>query len=318
MGRDMRLKSAALILCCGFLLYAIPARAGVYYVTVAGLGGEPDYEQEFTSLATDLDRLLKASGTDAHVYTLDGNDATRAHMMDVLGKVASQAKPDDDFVLILIGHGSYDGVEYKFNLVGPDITAADLAALSDRIAAKRQLIVNTTSSSGGSIPALEKRGRCVIAATKSGTEKNATVFARYWVEALHDPEADLDKNGAVSALEAFQYATKKTASFYDAQKRLATEHAVFDDTGHHDPVREPATDTGEGLLLSNFTLIRLGAAQKAYNDPAKRALLAQKEELERKIDTLKYQKLAMSQDDYKNQLTAALLELAKVQDQLDK
>jgi len=318
MGRDMRLKSAALILCCGFLLYAIPARAGVYYVTVAGLGGEPDYEQEFTSLATDLDRLLKASGTDAHVYTLDGNDATRAHMMDVLGKVASQAKPDDDFVLILIGHGSYDGVEYKFNLVGPDITAADLAALSDRIAAKRQLIVNTTSSSGGSIPALEKRGRCVIAATKSGTEKNATVFARYWVEALHDPEADLDKNGADSALEAFQYATKKTASFYDAQKRLATEHAVFDDTGHHDPVREPATDTGEGLLLSNFTLIRLGAAQKAYNDPAKRALLAQKEELERKIDTLKYQKLAMSQDDYKNQLTAALLELAKVQDQLDK
>ncbi len=156
----MRLKSASLILlCCGFLLSAIPARAGVYYVTVAGLGGEPDYEQEFTSLASDLDRLLKASGTDTHVYTLDGNDATRAHLTDVLAKVAGQAKPDDDFVLILIGHGTYDGVEYKFNLVGPDITAADLAALCDRIAAKRQLIVNTTSASGGSVPALEKRGR---------------------------------------------------------------------------------------------------------------------------------------------------------------
>lgn len=76
MGRDMRVKSAALALCCGLLLCAIPARAGVYYVTVAGLGGEPDYEQEFTSLATDLDRLLKASGSDAHVFTLDGNDAT--------------------------------------------------------------------------------------------------------------------------------------------------------------------------------------------------------------------------------------------------
>lgn len=318
MGRDMKLKSAALALCCGFFLCAIPARAGVYYVTVAGLGGEPDYEQEFTSLATDLDRLLKASGSNAHVFTLEGNDATRARLTDVLGKVASQAKPDDDFVLILIGHGSYDGVEYKFNLVGPDISAADLAALCDHIAAKRQLIVNTTSSSGGSVPVLEKRGRCMIAATKSGTEKNATVFARYWVEALHDPEADLDKNEAISALEAFQYATKKTASFYDSQKRLATEHAVFDDTGHHDAVREPAQDTGEGLLLSSFTLIRLGAAQKAYDDPAKRALLSQKEELERKIDTLKYQKMAMSQDDYKTQLTAALLELAKVQQQLDK
>jgi hypothetical protein len=86
----------------------------------------------------------------------------------------------------------------------------------------------------------------------------------------------------------------------------------------HDPVRDASTDTGEGLLLSSFTLIRLGAAQKAYADPAKRALLARKEDLERQIDTLKYQKAAMSQDDYKDQLTAALIELAKVQEELDK
>ena len=300
------------------LLFAVPARAAVYYVTVAGLGGEPDYEQEFTSLAMDLDKLLKASGGDVHVYTLTGKDATRANLIDTLTQVANEAKPDDDFVLTLIGHGSFDGIEYKFNLPGPDISAADLAALCDRVPAKRQLIVNTTSASGGSVAALEKHGRAVIAATKSGTEKNATVFARYWVQALHDPEADVDKNDTITALEAFRYATSRTAEFYDAQKRLATEHAEFEDTGLHDPVREASTDTGEGLLLSSFTLIRLGAAQKAYADPAKRALLARKEELERQIDTLKYQKAAMSQDDYKSQLTAALIELAKVQEELDK
>jgi hypothetical protein len=71
----------------------------------------------------------------------------------------------------------------------------------------------------------------VIAATKSGTEKNATVFARYWVEALQDPDADTDKSDSISAMEAFTYADKKTAAFYDSQKRLATEHAVFEDTG---------------------------------------------------------------------------------------
>jgi len=300
------------------LLFAVPARAAVYYVTVAGLGGEPDYEQEFTSLALDLDKLLKASGSDAHVYTLTGKDATRANLTATLTQVAGEAKPDDDFVLTLIGHGSFDGIEYKFNLPGPDISAADLAALCDRVPAKRQLIVNTTSASGGSVAALEKHGRAVIAATKSGTEKNATVFARYWVQALHDPEADVDKNDAITALEAFRYATSRTAEFYDAQKRLATEHAEFEDTGLHDPVRDASTDTGEGLLLSSFTLIRLGAAQKAYADPAKKALLARKEELERQIDTLKYQKAAMSQDDYKSQLTAALIELAKVQEELDK
>jgi hypothetical protein len=315
----LRFPALALIVSCGMLLaWAGPARGGTYYVTVAGLGGEPDYDQEFTSLANDLDKLFKSSATDVHVYTLTGTNATRAQMTDVLGKVASEAKPDDDFVLTLIGHGTFDGFEYKFNLVGPDITAADLAALCDRIVAKRQLIVNTTSASGGSVAALEKRGRCVIAATKSGTEKNATVFARYWVDALRDPEADTDKNEAISALEAFQYATKKTAEFYDSQKRLATEHAVFEDMGQHEAVREPAPEGGEGLLLANFTLVRLGSAQKAYNDPAKRALLAQKEELERRIDTLKYQKAAMSADDYKAQLTAALLELARVQQELEK
>jgi hypothetical protein len=156
----------------------------------------------------------------------------------------------------------------------------------------------------------------VVAATKSGTEKNATVFARYWVEALQDPDSDTDKSDSISAMEAFVYATKKTAAFYDSQKRLATEHAVFDDIGRSEPVRE--SGNGQGALMSSFTLLRLGTSQQAANDPAKRALLAKKEELEQKIDTLKYQKAAMDPEDYKKQLTAALLELAKVQEDLDR
>ncbi len=310
---------AAVCLCFAALfLAAVPARAGIYYVTVSGLGGEPDYDQRFTAMANDLDKLLKASGGEAHVFTLSGAQATRGQMTETLGQVAKQAKPEDDFVLILIGHGSFDGVEYKFNLVGPDISGAELASLCDHIPSRRQLIVNTTSASGGSVSALEKPGRAVIAATKTGTEKNATVFARYWVEALHDPTADLDKNDAISALEAFAYADRKTAAFYDSQKRLATEHAVFEDTGKGQPVRAAATETGEGHLLATFTVLRIGAAQLAANDPAKRDLLAKKEELEQKIDTLKYQKAAMEQEDYKKQLTEALLELARVQGELDK
>jgi hypothetical protein len=314
----MKVRASICLCFAALFLAAVPARAGIYYVTVSGLGGEPDYEQRFTAMANDLDKLLKASGSEAHVYTLSGAQASRSQMTETLGQVAKQAKPEDDFVLILIGHGSFDGVEYKFNLVGPDISGAELALLCDHIPSRRQLIVNTTSASGGSVSALEKPGRAVIAATKTGTEKNATVFARYWVEALHDPTADLDKNDSISALEAFEYADRKTAAFYDSQKRLATEHAVFEDTGKGQPVRAAATDTGEGHLLATFTVLRIGAAQLAANDPAKRDLLAKKEELEQKIDTLKYQKAAMEQEDYKKQLTEALIELARVQGELDK
>ena len=295
---------------------AMQAHAATYYVVVSGLGGEPDYEQRFTAAANDLNKAIVAEGPTAHVVTLTGTNSTAAKLKDALNTAAREAKADDDFVLILIGHGTFDGMEYKLNLVGPDITASEIATLCDKIEARRQLVVDTTSASGGAVAALERPGRAVIAATKSGTEKNATVFARYFVEAFQDPAADTDKSDSVSAMEAYTYATRKTAEFYDSQKRLATEHAVFNDTGTGEGVREA---TGEqGKLLSSFTLLRIGAAQQAANDPAKRALLAQKDDLEQKIDSLKYRKPAMDPVDYKTQLTQALLALAQVQEELDK
>jgi hypothetical protein len=303
------------LLLASTLLLALEAHAATFYVIVAGLGGEPDYEQRFTTAANDLDRIFTSAGATARVYTLIGAQATAARFRDTIKTIESEATADDDFALILIGHGSFDGVEYKFNLPGPDVTATEIAALCDRVASRRQLIVDTTSASGGAMQALEKPGRAVIAATKSGTEKNATVFARYWVDALQDVSADIDKSDSVSAMEAFLYATEKTAAFYDAEKRLATEHAVFNDVGHGEPVREPGS--GQGVLLSNFTLLRLDTRQLAANDPAKRALLDKKEELERKIDILKYRKAAMDPADYKKQLTDALVELSNVQEKLD-
>ena len=296
-------------------LLTLVAHARTFYVIVAGLGGEPEYEQRFATAANDLDRIFKSAGATARVYTLVGAQATAARFRDTMNTVEREAKADDDFALILIGHGSFDGVEYKFELPGPDLTAAEIAAMCDRVPSHRQLIVDTTSASGGAIQALEKPGRAVIAATKSGTEKNATVFARYWVDAFEDPSADTDKSDSVSAMEAFLYASQKTAAFYDAEKRLATEHAVFNDAGHGEPVREPGN--GQGTLLSNFTLLRFGASQLAANDPAKRALLDKREELEQKIDILKYRKAAMDPADYKKQLTDALVELSKVQEKLD-
>jgi hypothetical protein len=299
-------------------LAATAAHAATFYVTVAGLGGEPDYEQRFTANANDLDKIFKGVAG-AHVWTLTGAKATKAGLAEVMGEVARQAKAEDDLVLTLIGHGSFDGSEYKFNLVGPDATAAELAAICDRIPARRQLVVDTTSASGGAVAALERPGRAVISATKSGTEKNATVFARYWVEALQDPSADTDKNESISAAEAFVYADRKTTEFYSSQKRLATEHPQFEDTGRGEPVRSAAMGQGrEGALMQTLTVVRIGSAQAAMNDPAKRDLLGKKEELEQKIDGLKYEKAAMEPGEYKKELTAALVELAKVQADLDK
>jgi hypothetical protein len=280
-----------------------PAFGATYLLTVAGLGGEPDYEQRFTMLASDTDKILRAGAqTDRVVETLKGADATRAKVEAALKKIAEQAKPADAFVLMLIGHGTFDGSEYKFNLPGPDISAPELATLLNRIPAGRQLVVDMTSASGGAVSVLKKDNRTVITATKSGMEKNATVFARYWVEALRDPAADIDKNETISALEAFQYAEKKTSQFYSEQKRLATEHPQVDDQQH----------------AAAFPLLKFGSASAVVTDPAKRDLIAKKEDIENKIDALKYQKSLMAPDDYKKQITVLLVELAKAQEAIDK
>jgi len=302
------------------LLSALSSQATTFYVTISGLGGEPDYVQRFKMWADDIDTSLRRAGGDSNITTLES--PTREQIRARFAELEKQVKATDALVVMLIGHGTFDGVDYKFNIPGPDITGGELAALLDRVPATRQCVVNMTSSSGGSIESLRRPNRVVISATKVGTEKNATVFARYWAEALRDPAADADKNEAVSALEAYRFALQKTTAFFESMKRLATEHAVLEDTGKGDGVvpAQPGagSDSGEGRLAASFTVIRLGANAAAAKDPAKRALLAQKEALEQAIDKLKYEKIEMAAEDYKRQLTQLLLQLAKVQEALEK
>jgi len=297
------------------LASAFSAHATTFYITISGLGGEPDYEQRFKMWATDIESSLKKAGGDSHVTTLQ--NPTRDQVRKYFGDLVTQAKPNDALVVMLVGHGTFDGQDYKFNLQGPDLTAAELAALLDKVPAQRQLVVNTTSCSGASIEQLHRPNRIIIAATKTGTEKNATQFARYWAEALREPAADTDKNEAVSALEAFRYASQKTKEFFETQKRLETEHSVIEDTGKGSGERTATPENGQGKLANAFSVVRLGANAAAARDPNKRPLLEKKEQIEQAIEKLKFNKAAMPAAQYKQQLTQLLLELAKLQEALD-
>jgi len=309
--KNLYVKSALLLLAAGTL-----ARAETYYVTIAGLGGEAEYEQRFTGWASELDKIFK-SEPDAKVVTLSGPQATKTNIQARLSDIAKQAKADDHLVLLLIGHGSFDEAEYKFNIRGPDLTGTELASLLDKIPAQ-QAVIDMTSASGGVTAALQKPKRTIVTATKSGTEKNATVFARYFIEALRDPAADTDKNEIITVLEAFRYAEGKTAKFYDELKRLSTEHPLLEDTGKGDGVKAPSVDNGEGFIAARFALLHTGSAVAMAKDPEKQKLLKEKEEIEQKIDELKYRKASIAVSDYRQQLAKYLLDLAKTQEALDK
>jgi hypothetical protein len=288
------------------LALAAPVLAKTHIVTVAGLGGEPDYEQRFASWAKELDKIF-ASSADTQVHTLIAPNSTKAKLQQTLQGIAGSAAQGDSLVVLLIGHGSFDGLEYKFNIPGPDLASVELAAFLDRVPIPKQLVVNMTSASGASVNALQKPGRTVITATRTGTEKNATLYARYFIEALRDAASDTDKNETITALEAFKFAETKTKQFYETQKRIATEHAALD-----------GGDQQGAARAQQFALLRLGSTQLAAKDPAKRSLLAKREQIELQIDNLKFQKAAMPADTYRKQLSALLLELARIQEELDK
>jgi hypothetical protein len=288
---------------------------------VAGVGGEEEYTKRFTDQAVRLYEVLIGqlgfSPLNVSLLTELGSasepiPAARATAEEVrrsFEKIKSAAGPESLVLIVLIGHGSFDGQNAKFNLVGPDLTAKDYSALLNELPSRRIVFINSASSSGEFIKPLSGQGRVIITATRSGNEQNLTVFADHLIAALSDEAADSDKNGRISALEAFNYATKLTADWYKRMGRLATEHALIDDNGDG-AGHEGATD-GDGSL-AKITYLDSRQIQEAAGDQELERLLKRKEQLEAAIEELKSRKDKMRAEEYEAELERLLLELARL------
>ena len=307
---------------------ATPQSSGepsTYAVIVTGLGGDPDYGKMIDGWGKDLHTALKDSGLDSdHLYWLaashqEGVYATSQgdQIRRLVSMLAERMTAQDTFQLYLMGHGSYDEYDYRFNIPGPDLTAAQFAELLSQIKCERQMVVNMTSASGASLPLWRQPGRVVITSTSAGQERNFSVFARYFVAALQEPAADANKNETISALEAYQYAVREVTRYYESQKRLATEHPLMEDRGEGSGVRDPAAENGVGLLAAALGLRHMGTAEITLDTPEARQLRARKRQAEESIEQLKYRKASMDTSAYMRQLERLLIELAEVQQQLD-
>jgi hypothetical protein len=281
------------------LLAAFTARAESYYLIVGGLGGEPRYDETFARTAQSLAQsAARTLNGDERVTVLSGAAAGREALTAALASLAERTTDEDTVAIFLIGHGSFDGDEYKFNLPGPDIDGAALASLFGRIPAGQQILVNTTSASGAVLETWAADGRTVITATRSGGERNATRFAEHWAQALASDEADANKNGAITLQEAFDFAARKVTDSFQANDTLATEHPQI---------------AGDAALGFNIALL---STRIATSDQL-RGLLDELASLEAEIGTLRGQREQMASEAYLDQLQALLLELALVQREID-
>ena len=287
-------------LALGLTLPAI-ASAASYALIVAGLGGEKQYEQRFRDQANAMAQAAeKLTGDKSRVAVLSGDKADRDSVRKQLRSYAASLQRDDQIMIVLIGHGSFDGEEYRFNLPGPDLTSSELGSLFDQLPARDQLIVNSTSASGAVAERWSRDNRVVIASTKSGGERTATRFAQYWVEAVSTSAADTNRDDVVTAAEAYEYANRKVAESFKADVSLATEHARL-----------------EGKTAARFQVARFGNAILATSDEQLSTLYTQRAGVERDLEAVKERKAALQGDAYYDELEGVLVRLATLQKQID-
>lgn len=281
---------------------ALPAGAVTQVLVVQGMGGEPQYEERFHEWSQAVARTsLSVAGDEARVRLLAGNEARRDRITAALRAAAGALEEGDHFVMVLLGHGSYDGTEYRFMIPGDDITGSDLVGLLNGFKkGVTQLIVPATSTSGALVDKLAGPQRVVIAATKTGGERQATRFGGFWAEALGSSDADKDKDGNLTAQEAFDFANRKVAESFKSDAAIVTEHARI-----------------AGSDPSRFVVARLGAAALFANDKELAALRAEQDGIELRIDAVRAQKSELASDDYYNRLEPVLLDMARLGQRID-
>ena len=219
-----------------------------------------------------------------------------------------QLTPDDLLLIILLGHGTYDGDAAKFNLVGPDLTATDWGTLLSGLPG-RLVVVNTTSASYPFLERLSGPKRIIITATDSPAQKYATMFPEYFAKALSEASSDLDKNGRTSIFEVFAATSLAVKQHYVQRGKLLTERAVFDDNG--DGVGREAE--AEGPDGGSARLLYLDAElPAAANDPELAALIKRRRELEAEAEALKAKKASMPPPTWEAEYEKLMLELARV------
>ena len=291
-------------------------------LVVAGAGGEEEYGNLFAEWTETLAKAFEGNAAEL-VHVTNGPEEIGARKtIETKLKVWADSKRNEIWIL-LVGHGTFDGKEAKFNLVGNDVSDKEFQHWLKPHEGPL-VFINTSSCSAPFIKALSGPNRVVATATKSGYEQNFCRFGGYMAAALGQAEADLDKDGAVSILEAFLIASRQVGEYYRENDRLVSENALLDDNGD-----------GRGTPADWFRGVRI--ERKAKGDstadgklsrlvfpvvpPAEKdipgLLRERRAGVEVKIETLRSLKKSLEADVYYRDLEKLFLELATINDEID-
>jgi hypothetical protein len=316
----MLLQMCAFVLASSICLIRAGGDSRPSVVIVVGASGTPEYAAEFRRAAD----LWKAAATKAGAESIQIGLTSRQDMTvadrDRLRSTLAQegTAGTEPLWLVLIGHGTFDGREAKFNLRGPDVTDQELSQWLAGI--ERPLaVVNCASASAPFLNRLSGARRIVVTATKSGNETNYARFGRFMAEAIADPRADLDKDGQVSLLEAFLTASRQVEEYYRTHSQLATEHALLDDNG--DRLGTPAEwfrgiratrRAKDGAPLDGIRAHQLHLVLSDRERQIAPEMRRRRDQLELAVAALRDQKAKLSEDEYYRRLEPLMVDLGRL------
>ncbi len=314
------MRTGAVAACVVAAALAVPAaaRGDTYSLVVSGASGSTAYVETYEAWRQTLVDVLRSQAEfrDDHLIVLAETPgpgvgkASREGVAEGFETLRRRMTADSDLLVVLLGHGTYDGVEAKFNLVGPDLAATDWNRLLDSLPG-RAVFVNTTASSFPFVAALAREGRIVIAATGSPVQRYDTVFPRFFVRAFEDGAADGDRDGRVSVWEAFASSSAQVRLWYEQEGRLATERAVLDDSG--DGVGGDAERPGSDGYLAARRFVGAGVDRPVPAADASLApLVARRDDLADRVAGLRSRKGSLDAAEYARELEQVLVELARV------
>lgn len=311
------MRASAFIVAVLLLTNPVPSSADQRYaLIVSGAAGGPEYVTQYDRWSTQLSKtLIEALKFDpARVTVLSDTSrpadvATAENVRRVITSIASRMTRDDVFFILLIGHGTFDGTDAKFNLVGPDLESADWSALLKAVPG-RAILVNTSSASFPFLERLSGPRRVIITATDSPAQRYDTVFPEYFIRALTDPGADLDKNERVSIWEAFAAASSAVRRHYQQRGQLSTERALLDDNG--DGAGNEVTTPGDDGSVASRTYLDESRPDAQPTDEVLLKLLQRKATLEAEVEDLKIRRQFLPPGEYAKEFERLMIELSQV------
>ncbi len=273
-----------------------------HVLVVSGLSGDPAFKRSFEQIAATVkdaarvkwsvnDSSLIVLTEDSLPSALSRGRSTREAVANAFTTLSTRVQPGDVLLVLLLGHGSGEGPGSKVNLPGPDATAADYGTWLAGFAKQSVVFVNAATGSGDFVPVLKAPGRVVVTATRSAVEKNESIFAGFFAKALASDDADADKDGRVSVLEAFRWTTREVAKVYDGSGRMQTEHAQLSDS-----TRATTVSFGKSTVST---------------DPRVAALVAERQALESEVAALRSRKTSMDAAAYDKELERLLVAIAE-------